>query len=218
MNVSVFHAVFGMKFCGPPSVLPKQESSTISKEAPIVSKKFPNTTRQDRIYPHPLGDQHSDQGLRPWSLGISQKGSPERFRFRLFPFSSDFFLFLPFFVRFHFFLCRFFFVFFLFSVFFRFIFRKKRGDTVHETPFANPESQTMVRTSFPGFFSRDDNKSKRAFLRGVGCKGREENCPQTLFLVGNAATINFESANFMVETLLSMRRLLLSLLERQRLD
>ena len=29
-------------------------------------------------------------------LGISQKGSPERCRFRFFPFSSDFFRFLPF--------------------------------------------------------------------------------------------------------------------------
>ena len=66
-------------------------------------------------------------------LGVSQKGSPGRCRFRFFPFSSVFFRFFPF--------LSFFSVFFVFFVFFRFFpfhFQKKRGDTVRETPFAKP--------------------------------------------------------------------------------
>ena len=86
-------------------------------------------------------------------IGISQKGSPERCRFRFFPFSSVFFCFFffrflpfPFFSPFWLFFFGFrFFPFFL-SVFFCFfpfhIFKQKPGDTVRETPFAKPRFHT----------------------------------------------------------------------------
>ena len=78
-------------------------------------------------------------------FGISQEGSPERCRFRFLPFSSVF-------LRFHFFLfgCFFGFRFFLSfsSIFVRFLpfhfQKKKRGDTVRETPFAKPRSVSSL--------------------------------------------------------------------------
>ena len=79
------------------------------------------------------------------------------FGFGFFPFFSVFFRFLPFFsVSFRFF--PFSSVFFPFSsVFFRFIFRKKRGDTVCETPFAKPRTMQNRGTPWstawcPSFF------------------------------------------------------------------
>ena len=91
------------------------------------------------------------------NFGISQKGSPERCRFRLFPFVSVFFFpplfsiffcFLPFpsfplfsFIGFRFFL----FSFFLFS-FSSVSFQKKRmGDTVRETTFAKPREFSFYK-------------------------------------------------------------------------
>ena len=56
---------------------------------------------------------------------------------------------------------------------------------------------------------RDDNKNKIWGLRGVGLGDREENCPKTLFFVGNATTIKFWKCKFYCrEILLSLRRLL----------
>ena len=53
-------------------------------------------------------------------------------------------------------------------------------------------------------------KIKFSLLRGGGgLGGREENRPKMLVFLGNATTIKFESANFIVEKfLLSLRRLL----------
>ena len=66
-------------------------------------------------------------------VGVSQKGSPERCRFRFFPFFfSVFFRFLPFSSVFSLFFFRFFFPFHFQKK------KKKRGDTVRETPFAKP--------------------------------------------------------------------------------
>ena len=98
---------------------------------------------------------HYVKGLqqRRSCIGISQKGSPERFRFlpissvffryfsAFFRFSVSSFFILPFWL-FFFFRGPIFSLFFLFlpffAVFSRFIFRKKRGDTVCETPFVKP--------------------------------------------------------------------------------
>ena len=105
--------------------------------------------------------------------GISRKESPEQCR-RFLPLPSVFFSFLPFSsvsIFFHFFrvpIFSFFSVFFLSSVFSRFIFRKKRGDTVRETPFAKPRFQRFclsVQTVPPGKESSDFLCSLRGTLR-----------------------------------------------------
>ena len=56
-----------------------------------------------------------------------------------------FFRFLPFFFRFFPFFSVFFRFFRFFPFFFRFIFRKKRGDTVRETPFAKPRVRVHTK-------------------------------------------------------------------------
>ena len=83
------------------------------------------------------------------SIGVSQKGSPERCRFRFFPFSSVFSVFSLFSFRFLLFVSVFFRLFRFFPFFSRFlpffffsVSLSERGDTVPETRFAKPRFET----------------------------------------------------------------------------
>ena len=109
---------------------------------------------------------------RGFAKGVA--GTVSACRFRFFPFFSVFFRFFP------------------------FHFQKKNGETLFARPLLrNPDPggvQKVCAKKVCAHFFRDGEttiKIKFSLLRGGGLGGREENCPKTLFFMGNATTIEF---------------------------
>ena len=113
--------------------------------------------------------------------------------FRFLPFSSVFFRFLPFFFFFPFSS-----VFFVFFRFLRFIFRKKRGDTVRETPFAK---RRLELKKTPNDCTPLGGMSQELFARA---KVLQDRCFWTPQVINNCVLIPLDLKQLQTDTNVSV--------------